>query len=318
VADAVKGIGRRALLASAALAGLTGRAAGAAGGYGLRPVPVAPGLWMFEGRREHFSPENGGNIVNAAVLDTGDGLAVFDTGPSRLYGEEMRRAVEDLGAGPARLVLLSHGHPDHYLGTQAFEGVEVAGLPGTRAMIEALGGAFSDNMYRLIGPWMRGTETVLPGRELAAGPLGVGRRRLELLALSGHTAADLAVFDHDSRTLVTGDLVFWNRAPTTPHADVPAWHASLDRLADLRPARVVPGHGPVAEGVVAIDQTRRYLDWLVGTLADAARRGLDMNEAMRLPVSDEFRGVAVLPEEFVRSVSHLYPALELQVMERVN
>jgi quinoprotein relay system zinc metallohydrolase 1 len=286
--------------------------------YGLAPREVVPGIWLFEGRTEYFSVGNGGNIVNTCFIDTGEGLLVYDTGPSRLYGEEMRAAIGRASPVPVRQVVIGHAHPDHYLGSQAFAGLPIAAGPATRAMLAELAGPFADNMYRLIDVWMRGTETVPPTEDLAAGPLAFGKRRLEVLLLSGHTRQDAALFDQDTGTLIAGDLVFWNRAPTTPSADIPVWLRALDRLEALAPKRVVPGHGSITEGSVAIRQTRRYLQWLVATLTEAAEKGLAMAEATRLPIPDAFRDMAVLPGEFVRSVSHLYPAIEQGTLPRIN
>jgi len=37
-----------------------------------------------------------------------------------------------------------------------------------------------------------------------------------------------------------------------------------------------------------------------------------MNEVMRLPVPERFKHLAVVDDEYVRSVAHLYPQIELQ------
>ena len=110
------------------------------------------------------------------------------------------------------------------------------------------------------------------------------------------------------------DLVFNGRTPTTPHARIGRWLASLDRLDALAPRIVVPGHGEISElvgsNIGAISQTRNYLHWLESTLLRAAQRGLDMTEVMTLPLPPEVRGLAVIEPEFRRSVGHLYPAAE--------
>ena len=74
----------------------------------------------------------------------------------------------------------------------------------------------AENMYRLVGDWMRGTEVLLPTEEVTAGRLTIGDHPLRLLALRGHTGADLAIFDERSGVLFAGDLVFYQRALTTP------------------------------------------------------------------------------------------------------
>ena len=139
-------------------------------------------------------------------------------------------------------------------------------------------------MYRLAGDWMAGTEPVAPTRPLAAGPLELGGHRLELIALEGHTGADLAILDRSTGVLFAGDLIFHDRAPTTPHARLPAWQASLDTLEALPFRHLVPGHGPVATDAGPIRQTRAWLGWLDHTLRKAADEGLDMTEALALPL----------------------------------
>lgn len=278
--------------------------------YGLVPRQIADGVYVLEGRKEDFSTANGGDVANTGFIVGIDGVIVIDTGSSRRYGEQMRAAIARVTPLPVVLTLNTHHHPDHFLGNQAFPPDTLAALPETIAGIEAEGGAFNDNLYRLVGDWMRDTEVVVPRRRLAAGRQVIAGRDLELLALGGHTAADLVVIDHASGTVFAADLVFNGRAPTTPHADIPRWLDALAQLERLPACRWVPGHGAVHEDTGPLRQTRAYLDWLSRTLQGAAEGGLDMAEAMTLPVAAEFRGLALVEHEYRRSVVHLFPAAE--------
>ncbi|WP_341650168.1 quinoprotein relay system zinc metallohydrolase 1 [Thauera humireducens] len=221
----------------------------------------------------------------------------------------MRAAIARVTPLPVVLTLNTHHHPDHF-GNQAFPPDTIAALPETIAGIEAEGSAFNDNLYRLVGDWMRDTEVVVPRRRLAASRQVIAGRDLELLALGGHTAADLVVIDHASGTVFAADLVFNGRAPTTPHADIPRWLDALAQLERLPARRWVPGHGAVHDDTGPLRQTRAYLDWLSRTLQGAAEGGLDMAEAMTLPVAAEFRALALVEHEHRRSVVHLFPAAE--------
>lgn len=283
--------------------------------YHLQPRQIAEHTWVLEGRQEDFSFSNGGNIVNTAFIATPAGVVVIDSGPSRRYGEQFLAAIRRVSDKPVVKVLLTHHHPDHFLGNQAFPPAALAALPATIEGLKLEGGAFTENMYRLAGDWMKDTEMVVPAQALAAGFLEIGGHRLELLALEGHTRADLAIFDHRTGVLFGGDLVFHQRAPTTPHARIGPWLASLDRLAALPFKTLVPGHGPVTRDAAPLAQTRAYLSWLQGTMAQGAADGLDMTEMLVRPLPEEFRQLAVEPEEYRRSVSHLYPAAEQAELE---
>ena len=72
--------------------------------------------------------------------------------------------------------------------------------------MKQLGNGFSDAMYYIARDWMRGTEIVLPEKAVATGVEEIGGRRLNLFALAGHTASDLAIYEEKSRLLITGDL----------------------------------------------------------------------------------------------------------------
>ena len=282
--------------------------------YRLQPRRVSDGVYMFEGRREHFNRGNGGNIVNTAFIETPTGAIVIDTGPSHLYGDQMLAAIRQRTGGGALQIFITHAHPDHFLGNQAFAGVPVAALPATIAAVQERGDRMTENLYGMLGGWMRGTRPQTPDKAVKPGRLQVGGRELELISLSGHTGADLVVFDVASGTLFTGDLVFFERAPTTPDADLTQWMAALDRLQALPFKALVPGHGPVVQGPQAIAQTRDYLRWLRDELTAASLRGEDMSEVMRQPIPERFRQLGAVQDEYERSVLHLYPAIEAKTL----
>jgi len=282
--------------------------------YELKPKQVADGIWMLEGSTDYFSMDNGGDIVNCAIIEGAEGLTIVDTGPSLRYGEAMLDLLLNLSGKPVTTVVNTHHHPDHFFGNQVFADVPIRALSQTGVLAAEQGEDFSDNMYRILGDWMRGTEVVPPTQSLPEGEITLGGRRLTVLPLAGHTEADLALMDMETGTVIAGDLAFLDRAPTTPSADLDKWRESLDVLTGLQPSAVIPGHGPFDPSLKSLTQTRAYLDWVEETLVDAADQGFDMVEVMALPIPDQFAGLGALPEEFHRSVSHLFPGIESEVL----
>lgn len=286
--------------------------------YGLKPRQIAEDVFVLTGKLEDFSRNNGGNIVNTAFVVARDGVIVIDSGPSRLYGEQLRRAIADITPKPLLKVFNTHHHPDHYLGNQAFASAQTAALPATIAAQIAEGGTFADNLYRMAGDWMKGTESVPAREELRPGVQVIGGREFELLTFSGHTAADLVILDRRSGVLFAGDLVFWNRAPTTPHADIKTWLTALDRIERLTFRLMLPGHGePIPDGR-GIVQTRSYLRWLDNTLRSAAERGEDMNELLATAIPAELGTIPLARSEFSRSVAHLYRLYEAGTLNQLR
>ena len=286
--------------------------------YDLKPVQVGDGLWMIEGATEYFSGENGGAIVNCTLIETAAGIVIVDTGSSRRYGEALREAVSNVTGLPVAAVVNTHHHPDHFFGNQVFKDVPIFALGQTAELARTEGDAFSDNMYRLLGDWMRGTEVTPPDKVIETGVLTIGGRKLRAIPLSGHTSSDLVLLDEKTGYAIAGDIAFLDRAPTTPHANLEDWRKSLAEVRALAPSAIIPGHGPVERDGSSLVQTRSYLDWLETTLNAAANEGLDMVEIMETRIPAQFAEMGAMPGEFIRSVSHLYPGIERSVLPLVN
>ncbi|MCR4540255.1 quinoprotein relay system zinc metallohydrolase 1 [Pseudomonas sp. 18.1.10] len=279
--------------------------------YALKPRQIAEGTWLLEGSTDNFAKANGGNIVNVAFIVTEAGVVVIDTGPSRRYGEALRQAIASVTTKPVIQVLLTHHHPDHALGNQAFKDVPIGALADTTKLLHEQGDSMAENLYRMVGDWMRGTEVVLPSEVLEPGVRTFGNHDLRLLALTGHTGADLAILDQSTGVLFAGDLVFYQRALTTPNSPgLAAWLADITTLQGLPWTLVVPGHGPIATDAQPFAEMRDYLTWLDQLLRDGAANGSDMTEMIRSPIPERFAAISLSRYELIRSVSHLYPRYE--------
>ncbi|MGE9763127.1 quinoprotein relay system zinc metallohydrolase 1 [Pseudomonas sp. PDM20] len=287
--------------------------------YHLEPRRIAEGTWLVEGSTDNFAKDNGGAIVNVAFIDTGDGVLVIDTGPSKRYGEALRALIQQTTGKPVRRVLLTHHHPDHVLGNQAFTDVPIGALAGTGKLLKEQGNAMAENMYRLVGDWMRGTEVVLPTEAVEPGIVQMGSHRFRLVGLRGHTGADLVILDETTGVLFAGDIVFYQRALTTPNSPgLDVWLGDIDTLQELPWKLIVPGHGPVATDAAPFVQMRDYLGWLDGVMRDGIAQGADMNDLLRTPIPERFAGVSLTRYELIRSVSHLYPRYEQKALPRVD
>jgi quinoprotein relay system zinc metallohydrolase 1 len=286
--------------------------------YSLKPQKIADGVWMIAGAQEAITFENGGAIANITIIDTRDGAVIIDTGPSRRFGEQLAGVARELTGKDIARVYLTHFHPDHVFGNQAFDAKSIAAPEGVITGLKSLGNSFSDSMYYIARDWMRGTELVLPEKVVTSGIEDFGGRRLRLIVTAGHTSSDLAIYDETSGTLIAGDLAFLDRAPTTPHATIATWRQTLAELSTIPAARIVPGHGPAEAGQRALVQTRDWLDAIEAVIARAFERGLDMTEAMAEPLPAQISSLALARYEFGRSVMHIYPRLEAEGLPRVG
>lgn len=286
--------------------------------YPMKPVRIDEGVWVLYGVPEPIDRSNGGAIANITIFDTRDGAVVVDTGPSKRYGAALETCVHELTGKPVVRAYLTHFHPDHIFGNQAFNAKVIAAPQGVIDGLTSLGEDFASAMYFATGDWMRGTELVLPGKAIDSGVEEIGGRRFASKVLGGHTSCDLAIVEETSGILVAGDLVFLDRAPTTPHADLIRWRDSLTELAAVNAMQIVPGHGPVEGAPRGFDQTREWLSMVEETIRSAFDRGLTINEAMAEPLPDWTSRIALARYEYERSVMHFYPKLEAGQWPRVD
>jgi glyoxylase-like metal-dependent hydrolase (beta-lactamase superfamily II) len=135
---------------------------------------------------------------SALLLDTGDTSATT-----------LRAAVMPLVGGKPLLVAHTHAHNDHTAGDSTFvgqPGVTVVGLD--QASVQAAFG---------IATW-----------PTSAGTLDLGGRVLDVLAIPGHEAHHIAIYDRQTGILLTGDTLYPGLLFIS---DWTAYRASVARLA---------------------------------------------------------------------------------------
>jgi quinoprotein relay system zinc metallohydrolase 1 len=278
--------------------------------YSVKLEQVAPDTWVSFGKREYFSPQNGGAIVNVGVIRTGAGVIIVNSGPSLAFGLALKKSIAAITDEPVVRIYNSKQHPDHFFGNQAFSDVPTIAHPLARAAMRREGNDYLDNLYRVCGDALKGTELTVASEDASAGVFEVGSHKLEVRLLSGHTPGDLVIIDHTTGVLFAGGIVFHEFTPTTPHANLPLWQAELDTLQAMPFKLMIPSHGLPSKDDAAVRQTRDYLGWLNQTLRAAAERGLDATDLLGIALPARFGGMANLRPEFVRSLAHLFPRYE--------
>lgn len=286
--------------------------------YNLKPEKIAKNTYVFIGKKEFFTVENGGDISNTAFIVTKDGVIVIDTGSSSKYGEQMLKAIRTITNKPIVTVINTHHHPDHFLGNSAFKNASILATKYTKDDISNNGDLYIANLMNLIYKWMEGTKVKAPNQELDELKnkyIKLGKHKLKVIYLDGHTNSDIALYDEYTKTLFASDLIFYNRISATPHANISKWIRALETLRKVDFNILVPGHGPISKEKEPFDQVKRYLIYLDKTLKDAAEEGLSVFEILQLPKPKEFADLAMIEDEFERSVINLYPKYENALME---
>lgn len=118
-----------------------------------------------------------------------------------------------------------------------------------------------------------------------------GERTIEIRSLGrSHTAGDLVVWLPREGVVATGDMVV---APVplvgADQSYVGDWAATLDRLLELHPKVVVPGHGPLLRDNTYLRQFRDFLRSVDQQARAAIARGETLEQARKSVDVESFR-----------------------------
>ena len=222
----------------------------------------------------------------------GERLLLVDSGIDGTIAEHVTPALAELGRSPAEItdVVVSHADVDHYGGNSELRRLapqaRIRSSAQDRPWIESWQ-AISRDRYG----WYRGhgldyDEATWAWLENAAGPdtpldgtvsdrelIDLGGITVEVVGLPGHSPGHLGVVHNDSRTAIVMDAVLERGLYTTddelisppPYASVAAYRGTIDRLRELRPARLGTSHYAPIEGEPAVTT---FLDGSAGFVAD--------------------------------------------------
>jgi quinoprotein relay system zinc metallohydrolase 2 len=299
-----------ALAASPFLRYLPAHAAGAA-----EVVEVAPGLFVHQGRYELQSPENRGDMANAAFVVGSEAVAVIDTLGSAVAGRDLREAIRTATDKSIRYVINTHMHPDHVFGNAAFK-EDNPTFVGHHKLARGLGSRaeryLAVNKQMLGDEAFEGIEVILPtvGVEDRI-TLDLGGRALVLEPQrTAHTDNDLTITDTATDTLFLGDLLFSVHVPTLD-GSITGWLALLDDLARRKAARVVPGHGPHAmEMPEALTPEQRYLGAIAADVRTLIKDGKTLEDATKTAGFSEREAWKLFDHYHVRNVTAAFAELE--------
>jgi glyoxylase-like metal-dependent hydrolase (beta-lactamase superfamily II) len=214
-------------------------------------------------------------ILNCYVVRSGDGVVVVDAGLPRM-ASDLAPVLDRLG-GTVRAVVATHGHSDHVAGaahlatrhdapiwlprntltyldgvkprtptpgdivriwpTLIDQPLDLAGVAGSLSGARVAGYGTPAGM-RWTGP--------APSGGLADGQPLPGAQEWTVLDSNGHTDDSIALWNPNTRTLLSGDAVLTVRGKAwhTPEiVDAASAAATRERLEKLPVEHLLPGHG---------------------------------------------------------------------------
>ncbi len=240
------------------------------------PLPLAaqtvvPPIVKAENLRQvsphvHVITDGGiAQVPNVGIIVGEKAVLVVDTGLGMRNGATVAAAARQLaGARPIHLVT-THVHPEHDLGAQAFS-AETKMIRSTAQEAE-----IARNGMDLVAIFRRlsaSHKELLEGAAFRKADvtfekdyaLDLGGLSVRIMAAGPtHTLGDTAVWIDTDRVLFAGDIAMLGMPSFMgPQSSLGHWLVALDQLDALKPAVIVPSHGPLGAGEY-LATTRAYL-----------------------------------------------------------
>ncbi len=280
---------------------------------------------LAEGVYAAIAIEGGAAFSNAGIVDLGSRTLIFDTFENPKAAIDLRAAAEQLTGRPASCVIISHAHPDHWMGNQVFadhtsiittHDIREQMLPFVQEIRDLkenpseLLNAIRENRERL--------ETETDERKRASLRVSIARSQHDLDALpslelrfpdqtfegrlvfhgarrmaelmtqgKGHTASDCYLLLPADKLAFIGDLGFFASQPFMVYCDPQAWIAQLDDMEQWDVETFVPGHGPLGTKADLALQ-KQYIQVLDELVTRVIKTGGSVEDALQQPLPAPF------------------------------
>ncbi|SMG01343.1 Metallo-beta-lactamase superfamily protein PA0057 [Burkholderia singularis] len=208
--------------------------------------------------------------VSSEIITGRTGAILIDAQFQRNDAQALVDKIKATGK-PLKLVYVSHSDPDYYFGLDtikaAFPDAKIVATPQTVAAINAN----KDDKLAYWGPILKDNapHALVVPQPLDGDTLTLDGHKLRVVGLDGPTPERTFLSIPSERAVVGGipvaaNIHVWIADTQTPESRR-HWIETLDRIAALHPARVVPGHylanpdGSKPYSLAAVKFTRDYL-----------------------------------------------------------
>lgn len=243
------------------------------------PVEIASGVFVI--------PDGGVELVPNVGVIVGDRAAlVVDSGLGPRNGKIVRSIAEKLAGDRPLVLTLTHWHPEHGSGAQAFADATIiynrTQREESREKAAGYLGMFSQ-FGEVVAQELADVQLVDPHIIYdGAAELDLGGKTVQLRTWGpGHTREDQGVYLPDEKILFIGDLIECRSFPVLSffppldaEVDAAKWVAVLDQIQSMDIDTVIPGHGEIGD-LALLARTHEYLELVQSETNRLADQGKD-------------------------------------------
>ncbi len=281
----------------------------------LNPVKIAPDVYAVIGDLGPQTHENDGLNNNLGFIVTDNGVLVINSGPSARVAKALHAAIRKITPQAVKWVVNVNSQNHQWLGNSYFKSIGATILAHREAgrLMRETGETQVEANRTLLREKAVGTTLAYPDEAVDdKREIRPGNTVVQLLHFGhAHTPGDLIVWLPRQRIIFSGDIVYTERmlgVLSISHSG--NWVKVFDRLAQLGPKIIIPGHGHPADPDRARKETRDYLVYLREEIGKSLDRGDTLQDAVDKIDQSGFKHLANFDQLARRNANQVYLEME--------
>ncbi len=205
--------------------------------------------------------------VNSVIIEGEREVMLVDAQLTKTSAERVLQEIKETKK-PLSIIYVTHEHADHFLGLEVFrEAYPSVRIIANSAVVDRINKVYQekiDKWQKILGPGA--TSHVVAIEKFDGNFIKFESSKIEVLKnIQGDTDENTMLWIPGQRTLIAGDVVINNMHLYTAETDSKArekWLNSLQKIRELKPSVVIPGHskvGATLDASTAVDFTENYL-----------------------------------------------------------
>ena len=281
--------------------------------YNLEPKKVSDNVWCFFGKLEAPSKTNGGNMSNSCYIKTKRSYILVDSGPTYNFAKQAYKAMSKIEKLPVSLVINTHDHDDHWLGSSFYKDKFNATLIGPSSINKNYTFGDKTRMFNLLSKdAIKNTRiSKLDETINAVKTINISNQKIIIVPIGtkAHSSEDLFVYLPNQKVVFTGDLVMNGRITSNRDGSVIGQLKAIKMINQTGWKTLIPGHGlNISE--TAIDEAKQYFTLLKERVLEAVEEDVGVSGVNDFVKLDEYKNKAMYKELNNRNIFDAYSELE--------
>ena len=205
--------------------------------------------------------------VNSVIIEGTHEVMLVDAQLTKTNAERVLQEIKETKK-PLSIIYITHEHADHFLGLEVFrEAYPRVRIIANSSVVGRINKVYQEKIEKwktILGPGAPSHVVVI--EQFAGNFITFESSQIEILKdMQGDTDENTMLWIPGQRILIAGDVVFNNMHLYIAETDSKArkeWLNSLQKIRELNPSVVVPGHskaGAPLDASTAVDFTENYL-----------------------------------------------------------